>query len=1046
MSIDLADLTGIREGLGEAAVLELTRLIAGEQSKAIEAHGGVVQDFDGDGVTAVFGAPIAMEDAALRACRTALDIQHKMDGLESEIGQRYGVRPQLRIGIHTGPAVVAKIGEGKFTSYNALGDTVTVAAGLQACADPGSVYITRATLDLVQGFVDATQLGERTFKGKAHAIEIFRLDAIHSGVTRFAAKRRHALTGLRGRDVELALLQEHWNVVKAGRFRSVNVIGDAGLGKSRLIFEFTQSLRDQPVLLLEAICRPEAAAHPFMPVIELMRRWFGIADDGLPRDQIEAKLTHGLQRLDVDVEASLPYLLNLLSAESENSALAAMPASELVGVRIREALHEVVLGWCRLGAPVVLVVEDLHWIDSASQSVLDDIVRNATDQPLLLVCSFRPQFQPVWPAAPEAADLRLTALTNVIAAEIIRERLEGRALPEDLVRLGVAKSEGNPLFAEEFAHYLSHKGAQLEVDEDAGLGGSGELADIPTSLENLIMDRVHRLGRETISLLQAASVLGRQFPMSLAGQMAEIDGMTSQLLPQLELHGLIFPVDRERHDTPADYAFRHALVQDALYASLLTPQRASLHQRAGEALEASYGKLAADIADMLAHHFVRTRRSDKAVYYLSLAAKKSLRVFSLAEARTYLDQALERIAEEPDCADDQLLAEIVVDRLLVCCWEADFIGMVSIADQYRARLEAAGDSRELSRILSWLGEGYLNAARFDEAEQVLDRGRKIGEDLEDEECIAYAMWDQMWLYMVTPDGRPFGQIQTMGERVLLAARRLKDPYLETLTYFLLSFDPLQRGDAASAAKWAAKLIDLGRRTRYPPAQSLGLVCSAWAASCAEDHGKALIDSKLAIGSSHGEFESIMADSAQGVVLVGAGRASEGLVILQRALRQVFETKYLVQLTVIEIPAGIARAMSGDYAGGVADLEAALVRFSTWRNKRMLAWGHLALGEIYRGLAAKAPSPEVVQRDASFFQQALPETEARARKHLDEAINLANKADAPGFAARGLAGLGFLDQAAGRPEAARQRLEEARAIAEGLGAQKLVERIHSALQR
>ena len=261
-----------------------------------------MQDFAGDELMAVFGAPVAMEDAALRACRTALDIQERMYRLQDEFQASYGVKPLLRIGIHTGPAVVGKIGEGKTMSYSALGDTVNVASRLQAAADPGSVCITRATLDVVEGFVDATPLGERQFKGKAQPTEIYRLDAVRSGLTRFGAKCRHGLTQLRGRDVELALLHEHWNVVKAGRFRPVNVIGDAGLGKSRLIFEFTETLREQPVLLLEAICRPEGAAIPFMPLIEVMRRWFGIPEEGVARDQAETKLGQGLDRLKIDRE------------------------------------------------------------------------------------------------------------------------------------------------------------------------------------------------------------------------------------------------------------------------------------------------------------------------------------------------------------------------------------------------------------------------------------------------------------------------------------------------------------------------------------------------------------------------------------------------------------------------------------------------------------------------------------------------------------------------------------------------------------------------
>ncbi|MEZ0277923.1 MAG: adenylate/guanylate cyclase domain-containing protein [Methylibium sp.] len=1041
MFTDMVDFTGMGESLGEESVFELTRRIAGEQGAAIQAQGGVVQDFAGDGIMAVFGAPIAMEDAALRACRTALDIQDRIKGLQAELEASYGVRPMLRIGIHTGPAVVGKIGEGKPMSYSALGDTVNVASRLQATAEPGSVCITRATFDLVDGFVDVTPLGAKQFKGKAQAIEVYRLEALRTGVTRFGAKRRHGLTRLRGRDVELALLHEHWNVVKVGNFRPVNVIGDAGLGKSRLIFEFTETLRDQPALMLEAICRQEGSGVPFQPLVEVMRSWFGIPDDA-SRDQAEAKLKQGIERLKLDPEATLPYLLNLVTSGGPGSQHTAMPASELVGVRTREALRQFVLGLARLGRPVVMVVEDLHWIDAASQTVLDEIVKTATDEPLLLLCSFRPQFQPVWTLAVE--DLRLSALTNVIATEIIRERLEGRTLPDELVKLGVAKSEGNPLFAEEFAQYLSQKGAQREHAGDATFMGTRALDDIPTSLENLIMDRVHRLGRDTIWLLQAASVLGRQFPMSLVEQVAELNGKVVTLVPQLEQNGLIFRVDGERSGTPADYAFNHALVQDTLYGSLLTPQRATLHQKAAEALEESYGDKSADVADVLAHHYARTQRSEKAVYYLSLAAKKNLRVFSLAEAQAQLDQALARIEAEPACADDKLLAEIVVDRLMVCCWEADFTGMADIAERYRQRLEAAGDSRELSRVLSWLGEGYLNATRFDDAERVLERARTIGEELQDQECIAYAMWDQMWLAMVTPADRPLDAIERMAERVLQAAERLNDVYLESLTYLLLSFNPLQRGHVATADKWAGKLIDLGKRTGYPPAQSLGWVCAAWAASFAEDHDKALVNSELAVSASHGKFERIMADSAQGVVLTFAGRAEEGRDILARVRQELLDAGYLVQLTAIDIPYGLAMVGSGDFARGVAHLEQCIATFSGWRNKRMLAWAHLALGEIYRGLASQRPSIRMLRQNVRFFAGALPVAKRRAREHLQEAVRYAQAADTQGMLAQAVAGLGFLGAASGQRTESRLYLEEAQQIAEDLGAEKLAARIAAAL--
>jgi tetratricopeptide (TPR) repeat protein len=286
----------------------------------------------------------------------------------------------------------------------------------------------------------------------------------------------------------------------------------------------------------------------------------------------------------------------------------------------------------------------------------------------------------------------------------------------------------------------------------------------------------------------------------------------------------------------------------------------------------------------------------------------------------------------------------------------------------------------------------------------------------------------------------------MGERVLQAAERLQDPYLETLTYLLLCFDPLQRGHLGVAGEWAGKLIDLGKRAGYPPAQSLGWVCSAWVAAFAQDHAKALVDSELALSASHGKFEKLMADSAQGVVLTGAGRAEAGRAILERVRREIIRCGYLVQLTAIEIPCGLAMAGTGDYAAGVADLENTLKRFAKWRNPRMMAWGHLVLGEIYLQLATagRLPPPRILRKNASFFVRALPGAKRRARRHFEEAVQFAQKADTAGTLAQALTGLGELNKTMGQTTLARGYLEEARQIAEGLNAAKLIERIDAAL--
>jgi tetratricopeptide (TPR) repeat protein len=254
---------------------------------------------------------------------------------------------------------------------------------------------------------------------------------------------------------------------------------------------------------------------------------------------------------------------------------------------------------------------------------------------------------------------------------------------------------------------------------------------------------------------------------------------------------------------------------------------------------------------------------------------------------------------------------------------------------------------------------------------------------------------------------------------------------------------LQRGHLTAARQWAEKLIDLGKRTGYPPAQSLGWVCAAWAAAFAEDHEQSLVNSELAVSASHGKFERIMADTAQGVVLAGAERA-EGKNVLARVRAEIVGCGYLVQLTAIDIPYGAAIVRAGDYAGGVAHLEQCIATFSTWRNKRMLAWAHLVLGEIYRGLAAKRPPMRVLRQNARFFVGALPGAKRRAREHLEAAMRFAQAADTPGLLAQALAGLGFLSAASGQHAESREYLEEARQIADELGAEKLSARIAAAL--
>ena len=801
-------------------------------------------------------------------------------------------------------------------------------------------------------------------------------------------------------------------------------MGEAGIGKSRVLFEFEELLQENNVLVLAAACSPEERATPFFPLVELIRGSLGLHRDA-DRAVIDSALAKAFDSLDLNTEKNFPYLLDLLAGPDPEAPLAVVPASELVGVRTREALVELMQAWGRGSTPAVLVVEDLHWIDTGSQDVLAATISALSDERLLILCSYRPEYVASWSDNPSVVRVPLERINDESAIALVKERLAGKALADDLISTAVAKAEGNPLFAEEIAAYLAERAIRLP--------GKTRTDDVPSSLENRIMDRVHRLDPQALQLLQMASVIGRRFAVDVVTEVSELNGKVPALLEGLVQSGIILPIDKDNTTSEEQYSFKHVLVQDALYASLLTGARGAAHEKTGLYLEARAGSKKPEIADLLAHHFTRTKRMDRAVQYLAMAADKSLRLFSLKETLSYLEQALKLIEKDPTCADDALVADLLVNRLMVCCWESDFASMVPLGQQYLPRVERLGPSRQLSRVLAWMGEGYLNSERFEEAEQILNRALSVGKQIELDESIAYALWDIMWLHLITPDGRSHERYLELGDEILAAAKRLNDPYLETLTYYTLFADALQRGFLGEAQSWANRSIALGETSGYPPALSLGFTCSSFTAAVAGNGSSALEQAQKAHDASAGGTERLCALSARGLAQLAAGQAAESHATLQEFNRLAREAGFLAFLVVSEVPEAAARAFSGDPAGAIADLEASITRFTNWHNARIVAWAHLVLGQIYLA-AASAQTPATgpsAEQSPSLI---------KAEHHLAEAARTARIAGVKGFLLQALTAMA--DAGLGQFNGANRvtSLAEARSVAVEIGAIPVVEHI------
>lgn len=1022
MFTDLVAFTPLTERLGEEGIFVLIKRLAGEQTAIINRHGGVLQDFAGDGLMAFFGAPQALEDAPARACRAAVQIQERIGALRSEFFSAFDCEPVLRIGLHSGAVVLGRIGEDKALAYNALGDAINLASRVQSAAEPGTVYCTEHFADLAAGYANFSDRGPKALKGKSEPVRLFRIDGLRSGVSRFDAKRSLGLAPLLGRERELFRLRSLWSQTESGSAAIVLIIAEAGLGKSRLLFEFQNGLGEATVWRVS--CHADAASAPFAPFADLLRAAFAIPD-GASAVEIDRSLSAGLSDADETLKAALPYLLNILGATQLQ--IGAIQASELVGVRTREALVALFEFLSHREPRLLLAFEDLHWADSVSLEALHEIIRAAGRMRGMIALTARPDLSVQRQVEAKGVEiLNLPPLDDAQATRLVSDRLGDDASP-DLLKSIVGRAEGNPLFAEELAAFVAQRKG----------GTTPQAEDIPASLENLILNRVHRMPGEDRFAVQSASVVGRQFRTLLVGEVCAALTPPVRELSRAEDEGIILPLSPEA-DADREYAFKHALIQDALYGSLLKSQRAELHGRAAAALERRAGNRADESADILAHHYSRAASARKAVRYLALAAKRSLEMFSLKEAVRSLDRAIAFVEADPDCADDATIADIVVDRMLACCWEADFVGMIRLAERWLPRIEKLGPSRALSRTLAWLGEGYLNADRFDEAEAALDRALRTGIAIGDRESIAYAKWDRLWLAELRPDGGLSGGFDETAEEILATAAALGDVYLETLTYYLASTRSLQLGDVASALGWASRSLELGERTHYPPARSLGFMLTSFALAVAGDGAGALNNAEAASAASGGRTEQMGAAAATALALLTLGRFVEANDAFTRLYESIDKAGFRALLTAIEVPKWAAVAAVGRVREAIAGLEGAIALFAKWPNSRLVAWAHLMLGDLHK-IMLEMPTPPLstALRDpnlAFIFMTA----RGRARRHYERAVLIARGAETRGFLMQALMGLAL--RPIGKGDKNDPRLSEARKIAQSLGARSAIGRI------
>ena len=918
----------------------------------VQSFGGQVEELSPGGVMAAFGLEPA-EDAPRRAAHAAMAI-HKA----GERARRAGDEPwEFRIGIHVDQLLVGQAAGHVRIDPDAKRDAGGILDVLVGAADGGTTVVSEAAASLLERRFALTPIGALT----SHVVP--------GGVYRLGHERRGLGFGQRparfvGRDQDLQLLLSRLAAATRGRGQVVGIVGEAGIGKSRLVFELRQRLRGEEVTYLRGRCLSYGSAVPYLPLVDILRHAFRITEADGP-ERVRERVHAGLRELEIEPDEAAPFLLRLFGVR-EGAERLEMLSDEVMRARTLDAFRQLILKGGRR-RPIIFVVEDLHWVDKASEDCLTFLVEHLAASPILFLAIYRPGYRPPWMDKSYATQIALQPLSHQESLELVRSVLPSSPLPERLTRLILDKAEGNPFFLEEMSRAVAEQG-NLQPSQA-----------VPDTIQELLQARIDRLPAESRRLLQTASLLRREFSQQLLAAIWE-----GPLEPHLdELTRLELLYERGRPGGPV-YVFKHALIQEVAYASLPESGRRALHAAAGRALETLYGGRLEEAYDSLAYHYSKTDDSAKAVEYLTRSAERAARSYAHEEAVHGLQEAVAHVGRLPEAERDARLFDLllrqgfsltalgrvqeVLDLLLPNQERIDRLGDRALAGRYyflvgrtysflgqyeraaqnaeRAIAEARqcddeatmGKAHSLLAIQSvlsgeahqglehgrqaiallertgerwWLGHAYwmvgLNYTQMGEFESALEaegRAHAIGEDIGDPKLQSFASWVSGIIYASV------GEYEAGIEACERALRRAPDPLERAIAAGCLGYAYLEKGDTAAAISHLERSVQQFTEFRYRPFQ--GWFSAILAEACRRER----------------QLERATDLARQGLVITREANFRTGLGWAQQTLGRIAQAR-------------------GAYAEAEAHLTAARETFAAIRSRYELGRTYLDLASLAR---------------------------------------------------------------------------------------------------
>jgi len=998
---DVANYTSISEKLDPEEVHQIMDGCFKILMDEIHRYEGTINQFTGDGVMALFGAPVAHEDHGQRACHAALSIQKAIEGYGERIKGQHGAEFKLRIGLNSGPVIVGSIGDDLRMDYTAVGDTTNLAHRMQDMAEPGVVLVSGHTHKLSRDFFEFTSLGKVEVKGKEEPQEAYELIRPSEVETRIEAAAAKGLTRFVGRRKELETLKEAFESAKSGSGQVIGVVGEAGVGKSRLLLELREMLPESDYSYLEGRCLHYGGSMPYLPVLDVLKGYFGIKDE-TQESCIKEKVRECMCRLDEELQEIPACLQEVLSLNVEDEKYLQLGPQQR-RERTFEAIRDLLIRESQK-TPLILAVEDLHWIDKTSEEFLDYLIGFLPTARILLILLYRPEYTHTWGSKSYYGKIGLDQLSARTSTELVQAILEGGDVAPEIAGLVLGRAGGNPLFVEELTHSLVENGSIQKKDHQFVLARKPSEIEVPDTIQGIIAARMDRIEDNLKRIMQVASVIGREFAYRI---LQSITGMSEDLKASLlNLQGLEFIYEKQLFPE-LEYIFKHALTQEVAYNSLLLKRRRELHEKIGRAIEELYSGRLEEYYELLAYHYVRSDDKDKAVEYLDLANQKAYGASAMEEAKSFFVHAMELLDTQPETEQTRRRRlTLLVNQGIPFEMLFQLPAYYELLKRYEPTEVTLNNEGLLGELYSRMGHCEWSFGLLDQAIQTDTKAVELCEAVGNDEGAAIAYHHLHWAHQAKGN---FDLALAYKDRVFLI---MEDHFqLEPYVYSLIASSQTcgYMGRWDDALGFAEKALTVAEEYSDNTLVSFALFCKAWIYTFEGDLDQAVKNGELSLKRA----------------LTPMNRTAAEVILAWAWSRAGLPKK------AIEVLAPLVELMqAGNYVWGEIGARAVLCE------------GYLLAGEHEKARQTTESLVELAERcEAKWYlgfahrllgEIALKTNPAEGPTHFEKAISIYKEIKAQNELALAYSGMGRLHKQKEDTEEARKYLTKALEIFERLG--------------